>query len=49
MLEIHYDYEKSVNLFKILCPHKYGDYKDCHNFNKYSKLDYIYFDFVIKL
>ena len=35
---------ENVNLFKILCPHKYGDYKDCHNFNKYSKLDYIYFE-----
>ncbi len=35
---------ENVNLFKILCPHKYGEYKDCHNFNQYNKLDYIYFE-----
>lgn len=35
---------ENVNLFKILCPHKYKDYKDCHNFNAYSKNDYIYFE-----
>ncbi|MBI9042564.1 Crp/Fnr family transcriptional regulator [Lutibacter sp.] len=37
-------YLENVNLFKILCPHKYGAYKDCHNFHNYNKLDYVYFE-----
>jgi len=37
-------YLENVNLFKILCPHKYGEYKDCHNFNQYGKSDYVYFE-----
>lgn len=37
-------YLESVNLFKILCPHKFKAYKDCHNFNHYKKGDYIYFE-----
>ncbi|SNR34332.1 Crp/Fnr family transcriptional regulator [Lutibacter flavus] len=36
-------YLENVNLFKILCPHKFAAYKDCHNFTQYSKSDYIYF------
>ncbi|WP_299527733.1 Crp/Fnr family transcriptional regulator [uncultured Lutibacter sp.] len=35
---------ENVNLFKILCPHKFLAYKDCHNFNLYTKSDYIYFE-----
>lgn len=35
---------ENVNLFKILCPHKFKAYKDCHNFNLYKKRDYIYFE-----
>ena len=35
---------ENVNLFKILCPHKFAAYKDCHNFSEYSKSDYIYFE-----
>lgn len=35
---------ENVNLFKILCPHKYAKYKDCHNFNQYGKSDYVYFE-----
>jgi CRP-like cAMP-binding protein len=35
---------ENVNLFKILCPHKFSDYKECHNFNAYAKNDYIYFE-----
>lgn len=35
---------ENVNLFKILCPHKYASYKDCHNFKAYNKKDYIYFE-----
>ena len=37
-------YLENVNLFKILCPHKFAAYKDCHNFTSYSKSDYIYFE-----
>ena len=37
-------YLENVNLFKILCPHKFSAYKDCHNFTNYSKSDYIYFE-----
>ncbi|MCF6280557.1 MAG: Crp/Fnr family transcriptional regulator [Flavobacteriaceae bacterium] len=36
-------YLESVNLFKMLCPHKFGAYKDSHTFNDYKKEDYIYF------
>lgn len=36
-------YLENVNLFKILCPHKFAAYKNCHNFTHYSKSDYIYF------
>lgn len=37
-------YLENVNLFKILCPHKYANYKSAHNFNIYNKKDYIYFE-----
>ncbi|UOB18300.1 Crp/Fnr family transcriptional regulator [Abyssalbus ytuae] len=33
-----------VNLFKILCPHKFAAYKECHQFDFYKKNDYIYFE-----
>ncbi len=36
-------YLESVNLFKILCPHKFAAYKKTHTFNTYKKTDYIYF------
>lgn len=32
-----------VNLFKVLCPHKFKAYKKDHNFDAYKKKDYIYF------
>lgn len=32
-----------VNLFKILCPHKFKNYKSTHTFDSYKKKDYIYF------
>ena len=32
-----------VNLFKILCPHKFKAYKSNHDFDAYKKKDYIYF------
>ena len=35
---------EDVNLFSILCPHKFKEYKECHEFNKYKKRDYIYFE-----
>lgn len=37
-------YLEKVNLFKILCPHKFSEYKGCHTFNEYSKSDYVYFE-----
>ena len=36
-------YLECVNLFKILCPHKFAAYKSAHEFNTYNKTDYIYF------
>ena len=32
-----------VNLFNILCPHKFKAYKKTHAFDAYNKKDYIYF------
>lgn len=34
---------EEVNLFKILCPHKFKTYKSDHEFNAYPKQEYIYF------
>ncbi len=36
-------YLEEVNLFKILCPHYYADYKETHTFDSYNKKEYIYF------
>ena len=33
-----------VNLFKILCPHKFKAYKSDHCFDVYPKKDFIYFE-----
>lgn len=33
-----------VNLFNLLCPHKFKQYKACHTFDGYKKNDYIYFE-----
>jgi len=33
-----------VNLFNLLCPHKFKEYKTCHTFDLYSKNDYVYFE-----
>ena len=33
-----------VNLFKVLCPHKFKRYKASHDFDAYKKKDYIYFE-----
>ncbi len=35
-----------VNLFKVLCPHKFKSYKQkhSHDFHHYKKKDYIYFE-----
>jgi len=35
---------EDVNLFKLLCPHKFKEYKACHTFDHYKKEDYIYFE-----
>ena len=33
-----------VNLFRVLCPHKFKAYKKNHDFDAYKKKDYIYFE-----
>ena len=33
-----------VNLFNLLCPHKFKAYKAAHDFDAYRKKDYIYFE-----
>jgi len=33
-----------VNLFKVLCPHKFKAYKKNHDFDIYKNRDYIYFE-----
>ena len=35
---------EDVNLFSILCPHKFKAYKKDHDFDAYNKKDYIYFE-----
>ncbi len=35
---------EDVNLFNMLCPHKFKAYKKGHDFNQYNKEDYIYFE-----
>jgi CRP/FNR family transcriptional regulator, cyclic AMP receptor protein len=35
---------EDVNLFKILCPHRFKAYKAAHNLDTYKKKDYIYFE-----
>jgi len=35
---------EDVNLFNLLCPHKFKEYKACHSFDSYQKSDYIYFE-----
>lgn len=35
---------ENVNLFSMLCPHKFKAYKDTHEFKSYGKKDYIYFE-----
>ena len=35
---------EDVNLFRLLCPHKFKAYKKGHSFSNYKKEDYIYFE-----
>ncbi len=35
---------EKVNLFSMLCPHKFKAYKKSHEFNQYKKQEYIYFE-----
>ncbi|MCC1485028.1 Crp/Fnr family transcriptional regulator [Winogradskyella immobilis] len=35
---------EDVNLFGLLCPHKYKAYTQVHDFDAYKKQDYIYFE-----
>jgi CRP-like cAMP-binding protein len=37
-------YFDDVNLFKMLCPHKFKTHKEAHDFDAYKKRDYIYFE-----
>ena len=37
-------YFDDVNLFNLLCPHKFKSYKSNHDFDLYKKKDYIYFE-----
>ncbi|MFY0604475.1 MAG: Crp/Fnr family transcriptional regulator [Flavobacteriaceae bacterium] len=37
-------YFDDVNLFSLLCPHKFKEYKECHTFDAYNKNDYVYFE-----
>ncbi len=37
-------YLEFVNLFKVLCPHKYKDYKGLHKFLNFNKNDFVYFN-----
>lgn len=37
-------YFERINLFNLLCPHKFKAYKESHDFNQYSKKDYVYFE-----
>lgn len=35
-------YFEDVNLFSLLCPHKFKEYKETHTFKTYKKFDFIY-------
>ncbi|MGK0252211.1 MAG: CRP/FNR family cyclic AMP-dependent transcriptional regulator, partial [Gammaproteobacteria bacterium] len=35
---------EDVNVFGLLCPHKFKEYKTTHDFCHYPKQDYIYFE-----
>ena len=37
-------YFEDVNIFKLLCPHRYKEYKVSHTFDGYKKNDYVYFE-----
>lgn len=37
-------YLECVNLFNILCPHKFKKFKDSHSFLNYNKNDFVYFN-----
>lgn len=35
---------EKLNLFNLLCPHKFAAYRKTHKFNQYKKSDFIYFN-----
>ncbi len=37
-------YFENVNVFNLLCPHKFKEFKECHSFDSYKKNDYVYFE-----
>ena len=37
-------YCERTNMFSLLCPHKFKEYKKTHDLDVYNKKDYIYFE-----
>ncbi len=35
---------ENVNLYSIFCPHKFGEYRENHQFGNFNKGEFIYFD-----
>lgn len=35
---------ENIDVFQLLCPHRYKEYANAHNFSSYSKGEYIYFE-----
>jgi CRP/FNR family transcriptional regulator, cyclic AMP receptor protein len=42
MSTTHYWYVEEVNLFKLLCPHRFAEFRQGHAFSAYGKGDFIY-------
>ncbi len=40
----NYWFLQNIDLFKILCPHKFGNYKTTHEFKKLKKDEFIYME-----
>jgi len=43
LYDVKYLFLENINLFQKLCPHKFKEYKNCHDFDLYKKSDYVYF------
>ncbi|MCU0450094.1 MAG: Crp/Fnr family transcriptional regulator [Bernardetiaceae bacterium] len=42
MSTAQYWYLEEVNLFKLLCPHRFAEFRQAHSFKAYQKGDFIY-------